>query len=53
MRRRQPLPAPQPEVDEYAEVKIPFDDVLRKLTNTPAPQKAKAPVKKAPAVKKS
>lgn len=51
MRRRQPAPAPQPEIDEYAEVRIPFDVVLRKLTKTPP--KAKAPAKKAPATKKS
>jgi hypothetical protein len=52
MRRRQPQPAPQPEIDEYAEVRIPFDDVLRKLTNTPPPAK-KAALKKAPAPKNS
>lgn len=52
MRRRQPQPLPQPEVDEYAEVRIPFDDVLRKLTNTPSAAK-KAAAKKTPAQKKS
>ena len=52
MRRRQPAPAPQPEIDEYAEVRIPFDDVLRKLTNTPPLAKKAAP-KKAQAPKKS
>ena len=51
MRRRQPLPVPAPEVDEYAEVRIPFDDVLRKLTNTRPAGKLPA-AKKAPAPKK-
>jgi hypothetical protein len=42
MRKRQPQPSPQPEIDEYAEVKIPFDDVLRQLVNTkPAHKTAK------------
>jgi hypothetical protein len=54
MRRRQPqtVPAPEPQVDEYAEVRIPFDVVLRKLTNTPAPPK-KAAAKRVPTPKKS
>lgn len=47
MRRRQPATAPAPEIDEYAEVRIPFDDVLRKLTNAPALPKAKPATKKA------
>jgi hypothetical protein len=48
-----PEPVPQHELDEYAEVRIPFDDVLRKLTNTSTPPKAKASSKKAPAPKKA
>jgi hypothetical protein len=51
MRRRQPLPAPEPEIDEYAEVKIPFDDVLRKLTS--APHAVKKPAAKKPKPPKS
>jgi hypothetical protein len=51
MRRRQPAPAPQPEIDEYAEVRIPFDEVLRKLVNTPHVARTKAQAKK-PAPKK-
>lgn len=42
MRRRQPQPVPVPEVDEYAEVQIPFDDVLRKLMRMPAVKKPAA-----------
>lgn len=52
MRKRQPEIAPAPETDEYAEVRIPFDTVLRKLTNTPPPAK-KAAAKKSPAHKKT
>lgn len=53
MRRRQPQPVPQPEIDEYAEVRIPFDDVLRGLVNAPhAKVSASAPAKKAAPAKK-
>lgn len=51
MRRRQPAPAPAPEIDEYAEVRIPFDDVLRKLTNVQPAKKQSA--NKAPPKKKA
>jgi hypothetical protein len=48
MRRRQPQPAPEPQIDEYAEVQIPFDDVLRKLMRMPAAKKPAAKKARAP-----